>query len=71
MSFSAQIKGGDIVHFTYLSGVKGRGRAVMKSSHGGWVLNCGVRPVVVDDSNIFKVVSSKKKIPLTKPHPWA
>ena len=58
------IKVGDMVTFETPQGQKQKGRAVMRSSHGGWVLNCGGRygtPGLVDSSNIVSVRVARAK----------
>lgn len=65
---SSQIRSGDRVTYVDRFGVQHTGRAVMPSSHGGWVLNMGGRygtPAVVDDSNIVKV--TRPKVRTTNP----
>lgn len=60
--FSAGIRPGDRVSYVDRFGTIRTGRAVMRSSHGGWVLNMGGphgTPAVVDDSNIVKVSPRK------------
>jgi hypothetical protein len=64
---SASIRPGDRVTYVDRFGKQHTGRAVMPSSHGGWVLNMGGAhgtPAVVDDSNIVKV--SPRKNPRVK-----
>ena len=52
------IRAGDRVTILTPQGQKRSGRAVMRSSYGGWVLNMGGRygtPGIADESNIVKV----------------
>lgn len=52
------IKPGDKVTIVTPQGQQRTGRAVMRSSHGGWVLNMGGKhgtPGIADDSNIVAV----------------
>ena len=52
------IRPGDRVTIVDRFGVERTGRAVMPSSHGGWVLNMGGRygtPGLADDSNVTRV----------------
>jgi hypothetical protein len=54
------VRPGSRVTFMDRFGQKRTGRAVMRSSHGGWVLNMGGRhgtPALADESNIVKVVT--------------
>ena len=58
------IKMGDRVTIVNRFGQQRTGRAVMPSSHGGWVLNMGGRhgtPELADNSNITKVVPKRTK----------
>jgi len=57
------IKPGDRVTIVDRFGHERTGRAVMPSSHGGWVLNMGGKhgtPGIADDRNVTKVVKRKK-----------
>ena len=52
------VRAGDIVTIITPHGSKLKGRAVMRSSYDGWVLNGGGRhgtPLLADDSNVIKV----------------
>lgn len=52
------IRVGDRVTIVNRFGQKSTGRAVMRSTHGGWVLNMGGRhgtPAVADSHNIVSV----------------
>ena len=58
-----EIRPGDRVTIVDRFGQKRTGRAVMRSSHGGWVLNMGGQhgtPAIADDKNTVKVIKSKK-----------
>lgn len=58
------IKPGDKVSFVDRFNKVRSGRAVMRSSYGGWVLNTGGRhgtPAIADDSNITKVSSGRAR----------
>jgi hypothetical protein len=64
MSFVATIRAGDRVTIRDRFGKERTGRAVMRSSHGGWVLNMGGAhgtPGLADDSNIVSVKTPKPK----------
>lgn len=53
-----QVKHGDKVTIVDRFGVRRTGRAVMRSAHGGWVLNMGGphgTPGLADDSNTVHV----------------
>jgi hypothetical protein len=61
---SDSVSPGARVTFVDHDGKLRSGRAVMRSSSGGWVLNMGGRygtPAVVDDSNITKVSSPRSR----------
>ena len=61
---SSSVSPGARVTFVDYDGKLRTGRAVMRSSSGGWVLNMGGRygtPAVVDDSNITKVSSPRSR----------
>lgn len=58
------VRAGDRVTIITPHGSKLSGRAVMPSSHGGWVLNLGGRygtPGIADDSNTIAVRKAKSK----------
>lgn len=58
------IRAGDRVTIVNRFGQKQTGRAVMRSSHGGWVLNLGGAhgtPGLADESNIVKVSPAKQR----------
>ena len=64
MSFVDTIRPGDRVTIRDRFGKERTGRAVMRSSHGGWVLNMGGAhgtPGLADDSNITSVKTPKAK----------
>ena len=57
------IRAGDRVTIVNRFGQEHSGRAVMRSSIGGWVLNMGGphgTPGLADDSNITRVVQKKR-----------
>jgi hypothetical protein len=59
-----EIGHGDTVHIKTPQGQTQRGKAVMRSSHGGWVLNMGGKhgtPGLVDEKNYVKHTAAKKK----------
>lgn len=67
-SFVRQIQRGDRVTISMPHGGTKTGRAVMPSSHGGWVLNMGGAhgtPGIADDNNIVKVSRAKQTKPVT------
>lgn len=56
------IRVGDTVTILTPHGNTRKGKAVMRSSHGGWVLNGGGKhgtPLLADDSNIVSVRKAK------------
>lgn len=58
----ATIRAGDKVTIVDRFGTLHTGRAVMPSSHGGWVLNMGGRygtPGIADDTNVVRVTKRK------------
>ncbi len=58
------IEPGDKVTIVNRLGQKRTGRAVMRSSVGGWVLNMGGKhgtPGLADDSNVIKVTKGGKR----------
>lgn len=58
------IRPGDIVRITTRHGQVLRGRAVMPSSDGGWVLNGGGRygtPLLAYQSNLVSIRKSKRR----------
>lgn len=62
MSFSA-IGPGDTVVFATPHGTA-RGRVVMRSSHGGWVVNLGGKygtPGIVDESNFMRIARTARR----------
>lgn len=64
---SAAISPGDRVTWVDRFGKERTGKAVMPSSHGGWVLNMGGAhgtPAVVDNANIVRVSKRKQSNPL-------
>jgi hypothetical protein len=66
MSLIESVRPGDTVTIVTPHGSQLKGRAVMPSSHGGWVLNGGGRhgtPLLADDSNTIKVSKSRAKKP--------
>jgi len=63
-SLVSTIRNGDKVTIVDRFGKQHTGKAVMRSSHGGWVLNMGGRygtPALADDKNIIKVTKPKTK----------
>lgn len=57
------VRPGDQVTIITPHGSRLKGRAVMRSSHDGWVLNGGGRhgtPLLADDSNTIKVSKARK-----------
>ena len=57
------IRVGDRVTIVDRFGVNRTGRAVMPSSHGGWVLNMGGRygtPGIADETNVVRVTKGRK-----------
>ena len=59
------VQAGDYVTIVNRFGQQRKGRAVMRSSHGGWVLNGGGRygiPLLADDSNVIKVGKKRKNL---------
>jgi hypothetical protein len=63
------IRAGDRVTIVDRFGQKRTGRAVMRSSHGGWVLNMGGAhgtPGIADESNIVKVSPKTRENPKRK-----
>lgn len=57
------IEPGDRVTIVTPRGYQRTGKAVMRSSYGGWVLNGGGphgTPLLADDSNIINVVKARK-----------
>lgn len=66
------IRPGDRVTIVNRFGQKKTGRAVMRSSHGGWVLNMGGphgTPGLADESNIVKVSTRRENPPLRQNQP--
>lgn len=58
MKIRTLIKAGDRVTIKNRFDQERTGRAVMPSSHGGWVLNMGGRhgtPDIADDDNVTKI----------------
>jgi hypothetical protein len=58
------IKHGDRVTIRTPQGQERTGKAVMRSAHGGWVLNMGGKhgtPGIADDDNVTKVVPARKR----------
>jgi len=63
MKLIDSVSPGDRVTIITRHGSKLSGRAVMPSSHGGWVLNGGGRhgtPMLADDTNTIKVSKKRK-----------
>ena len=57
------VRPGDKVTITTPRGQERTGRAVMRSSHGGWVLNMGGKhgtPGIADDRNVVRVSKGKR-----------
>jgi hypothetical protein len=58
------VRAGDAVYIKTPQGSTLRGRAVMRSAHGGWVLNMGGRhgtPGLVDEENFVRAVAAKDR----------
>jgi hypothetical protein len=65
-----EIQPGDRVTILTPQGQERSGRAVMRSSYGGWVLNMGGAhgtPGIVSEENFVRVGASRKRKPL---HGW-
>lgn len=63
------VRSGDRVTTVNRFGQKQTGRAVMRSSAGGWVLNMGGQhgtPGLADDSNTINVIRPKSRTPKQK-----